>query len=50
MKMVSDEVIEATLNMYLNMSKNVRQDYQNILLSHDLCNGRKRVMGIINNL
>ena len=46
----ADEVIEATLNMYLNMSKNVRQDYQNILLSHDLRNGRKRVMGIINNL
>jgi hypothetical protein len=32
------------------MSKDGRQQYQNILLSHDLRGGRRRVMGLINNL
>ena len=45
-----DDVIEANLKMFLTMSKSGRQQYQKMLLSHDLRNGRKRVMGLINNL
>lgn len=46
----SNEVIEGMLKMYLNLSKDSRQQFQNKLLSHDLRNGRKRVMGEINSL
>lgn len=46
----TDEVIEASLCMFLNMKKESRQHYQDLLLSHDLRNGRKRVMGLINNI
>ena len=46
----SDEVIEATMKMYMGFSKKVRQHYQDMLLSHDLRGGRKRVMSLINNL
>lgn len=46
----ADEVIEANLKMYLTMSAESRQHYQEMLLSHDLRGGRKRVMGLINNL
>lgn len=46
----ADEIIEGTLNMYLKMSKSSRQHYQDMLLSHDLRGGRKRVMGLINGL
>ena len=46
----SDEIIEGTLKMYLTLSKQSRLDLQKRLLSHDLKNGRKRVMGLINNL
>ncbi len=45
-----DEVIEANLKMYLSLSKKSRQRFQNILLGHDLKNGRKRVMSLIRNL
>lgn len=45
-----NDVIEANLKMFLTMSKDGRQQYQNILLSHDLRGGRRRVMGLINNL
>lgn len=45
-----DEIIENTLRMYLEMSKKNREKYHNILLSHDLLSGRKRVMGLINSL
>ena len=45
-----DEIIESTLNMYLNLSKKARQRFQDMLLSHDLKNGRRRVMALINNL
>lgn len=45
-----DDVIEANLKMFLTMSKDGRKQYQDILLSHDLRSGRKRVMGLINNL
>lgn len=46
----ADEIIESNLKMYLAMSKNSRQHFQDMLLSHDLRGGRKRVMGMINNL
>ena len=42
-----DEVIKANLDMYLNMSQDGRQHYQDLLLSHDLRGGRKRVMSLI---
>ncbi len=45
-----DEIIEANLKMYLQMNKHNREKYQKILLSHDLRNGRKRVMGLISSL
>lgn len=45
-----DEIIEANLKMYLTMKKENRKHYQDILLSHDLKGGRKRVMGLINSL
>lgn len=45
-----DEIIEANLKMYLNLSRKSRQHYQDILLSHDLKNGRRRVMALINNI
>jgi len=46
----SDEMIEGNLKIYLNMSQQERQKYQNMLLSHDLKGGRKRVMDLINSL
>ena len=45
-----DEIIEGNLKMYLSLSKESRQKFQNRLLSHDLRGGRKRVMALINNL
>lgn len=45
-----DEVIEGNLKMYLGMSKETRQKFQDKLLSHNLREGRKHVMGLINNL
>ena len=45
-----DDVIKANLDMFLTMSKAGRKQYQDMLLSHDLRGGRKRVMGLINNL
>lgn len=46
----TDEIIEFNLKMYLNLSKESRKRFQNMLLSHDLRGGRKRVMNLINNL
>lgn len=45
-----DEIIEGNLKMYLTMSAKSRKHYQEMLLSHDLKNGRKRVMALIKNL
>ena len=45
-----DEVIEANLRMYLSLNKKSRQHFQNMLLSHDLKNGRRRVMSLIETL
>lgn len=42
-----DDIIEATLKMYLTLSKESRQRYQNLLLRHDLRGGRKRIMSLI---
>ena len=46
----ADEIIESNLKMYLRMSKESRQRFQDMLLSHDLRGGRKRVMSLINGL
>jgi len=46
----SDEIIESTLKMYLTLSKESRQTFQNKLLSHDLRGGRKRVMNLISGI
>lgn len=45
-----DYVIKSTLDMYIYADRKVRQRYQNILLSHDLKNGRRHVMELINSL
>lgn len=46
----ADEIIESNLQMYLKMSMKSRQRFQDMLLSHDLRGGRKRVMNLINSL
>lgn len=46
----ADEVIESNLKMYLSLSKESRQKFHDKLLSHDLRNGRKRVIDLINSL
>lgn len=46
----SDHLIESTLDMYIDMLQEDRQKLQNTLLQHDLRNGRKRVMRLIENL
>ena len=46
----ADEIIESNLKMYLRMSKESRQRFQDMLLDHDLRGGRKRVMSLINGL
>lgn len=43
----TDEIIENTMRMYINMSADSRLHYQRQLLSHDLRNGRDRVMSLI---
>lgn len=46
----NDEIIEANLKMYLALSKMSRQHIQDQMLNHDLKNGRRRVMNLINNI
>lgn len=46
----SDHIMEATLDMYLELSREERLAFQQKLLQHDLRNGRRRVMGLINSL
>lgn len=46
----SDYIIEATLDMYLKMDMEERKRLQEMLLSHDLRNGRKRIMSLIESL
>lgn len=45
-----DEVIKSNLDMYLSLSREARQRFQDMLLSHDLRGGRRRVMALINSL
>ena len=45
-----DEIIKSNLDMYLGLSREARRRFQDMLLSHDLRNGRRRVMGLINAL
>lgn len=45
-----DEVIKSNLDMYLSLSQEARQRFQNMLLSHDLRGGRRRVMALIDSL
>ena len=46
----SDSIIEANLDLYINMSKENRVLKQRELLRHDLRSGRKRVLNLINSL
>lgn len=46
----ADEIIESNLQMYLDLSQKSRRRFQEMLLSHDLRGGRKRVMRLINAL
>lgn len=44
----ADEIIESNLKMYLSLSKESRAHFHEMLLSHDLRGGRRRVMSLIN--
>ncbi len=46
----ADEIIESNLKMYLSLSKDSRLRFHEMLLSHDLRGGRKRVMSLINGI
>ncbi|MEZ8321486.1 cytidyltransferase, partial [Vibrio splendidus] len=46
----SNSIIESNLDMYIALSQNERLDIQSKLLEHDLRNGRKRVLNLINSL
>ena len=46
----SDSIIEANLDLYINMTKEERLLKQEELLRHDLRNGRRRVINLINSL
>lgn len=45
-----DEIIESSLNMYLKLSRKSRKRFQDMLLSHDLKSGRRRVMSLIDHI
>ena len=44
----ADDIIESNLRMYLKSSREIRENFHNKLLEHDLRSGRSRVMGLIN--
>lgn len=46
----SDEMIKGTLDLYLTLSKKSRQELQNKMLKHDLKNGRKKIISLIESL
>lgn len=46
----NDEIIESNLKLYLSLSKESRIKFQNILQEHNLRDGRKNVMNLINSL
>lgn len=45
-----DEIIQSNLDMYLDLSQEARQRFQDMLLAHDLRGGRRRVMALIESL
>jgi CMP-N-acetylneuraminic acid synthetase/spore coat polysaccharide biosynthesis predicted glycosyltransferase SpsG len=45
-----DEVIKSNLKMYVSLSQESRKHFQEMLLSHNLRDGRKRVMNLIHGL
>lgn len=45
-----DEIIKSNLDMYLGLSREARLRFQGMLLSHDLRDGRRRVMSLISSL
>lgn len=45
-----DEIIKSNLDMYLGLSREARQRFQDLLLSHDLRGGRRRITALINSL
>ena len=45
-----DEIIKSNLDMYLGLSREARLRFQSMLLSHDLRDGRRRVMSLIESL
>jgi spore coat polysaccharide biosynthesis predicted glycosyltransferase SpsG/CMP-N-acetylneuraminic acid synthetase len=45
-----DEIIQSNLDMYLGLSQEARQRFQDMLLAHDLRGGRRRVMALIESL
>ncbi len=46
----SVDILEANIKMYIKLTKEDRNRFHNMLLSHDLRNGRKQVMSLINSL
>lgn len=46
----NNEVIKKTLDIYINLTKEERRCLQQKLLSFDLTNGRRRIMGLIDSL
>lgn len=46
----SDNIIESNLDIYINMPKEERQHYHEMLLGKDLRHGRQRVMSLIQSL
>lgn len=46
----NNSVIKANLDLYLSLEQSERQRIHKKLLEHDLRNGRKRVLGLINSL
>ena len=45
-----DEIIKSNLDMYLALSREARQRFQDMLLAHDLRGGRKRVRALVEGL
>lgn len=46
----SDSIIKSNLDMYLELSKEDRQQFQSLMLKHNLKIGRQNVMNLINTL
>ena len=46
----SDAVIKGNIDMYISLAEDDRKRFQNMLLSHNLRDGRKRVKNLINSI